>query len=689
MSDLDIPLKNISQDLLERDRFVERLTAALLTKDKQRASGTVIGLNGAWGSGKSSILNFVDQNLPNSAIVVRFNPWLISDRDDLIAHFFSELISALNRTREGRTSFDLLDMLPKYAALLAPATDAITGGWSELIRGPLAVLAGHISKGASLSSLYNRISRELSLIKFPIVVLIDELDRVEDREVRAVAQLVKAVAAFPNVSYLVAYDWHRVTEALGSDHKADTNRGQAYLEKIVQFQVDMPRIHKQKITEIFSLELSQILADGSESTLQVHEKRYIELVDYCIPDLISTPRDIKKTLGSYRALLGLMEGDIDQIDLLAYCILSEKAPLVISNLKNNLPYFTDLGGTARNFQIGFETDTYEEKDYFALLVPELERYAKFAVENVLRLLFPIISGGGQATGTSFPLSTRRGLGLVTGMGLPAGEISRREISAFVECPYEEKLSKLLEIEAQHKVEPFFDTVDDLYRSLTPEQARDFWLASAEFLCNTDSKPGGGYNFRYNLTVDLHTMFRARALNSRQQGYPIASLIFGMIDKGDASLTGAILRDEVLGHPLFSSSLADDRKPLMKLSDAKDVTRHALDTFRDSFESGELYSSLWSPQILFIYFEEMKLGGQPSGFKQITSQHLSSEKTVLLLCTLLFRPGHVVSRDVITEMYDIKKFAIECSDLLDTLAHTSTESYEYRSVSHALSVLGSS
>ncbi|WP_439408615.1 P-loop NTPase fold protein [Bradyrhizobium sp. DASA03076] len=51
------------------------------------------------GSGKSSVLNLLRQHIKESypqALVVSFNPWLVSGRNDLISEFISELIRTIN-----------------------------------------------------------------------------------------------------------------------------------------------------------------------------------------------------------------------------------------------------------------------------------------------------------------------------------------------------------------------------------------------------------------------------------------------------------------------------------------------------------------------------------------------------------------------------------------------------------------
>ncbi len=97
------PIASADEDELDRGGLVDRLCSALINPKTDRATGVVIGITGDWGSGKSSVLNLLDARIkkqdkyPN-ALIVRFDPWLVSGRDDLIAQFFSELVGTINGT---------------------------------------------------------------------------------------------------------------------------------------------------------------------------------------------------------------------------------------------------------------------------------------------------------------------------------------------------------------------------------------------------------------------------------------------------------------------------------------------------------------------------------------------------------------------------------------------------------------
>lgn len=63
-----------------------------------------------------------------------------------------------------------------------------------------------------------------------IIVIIDDLDRLPAEEIRSMIQAIKAVADFPQITYLLAYDPNIIARAFDDDEKF----GLAYLKKIVQ-----------------------------------------------------------------------------------------------------------------------------------------------------------------------------------------------------------------------------------------------------------------------------------------------------------------------------------------------------------------------------------------------------------------------------------------------------------------------
>ena len=92
----DLPIMKSSEDKLNRESFAKSLANVIL----QSAFPTsfTVGLYGAWGSGKTSLLNMVIEQIERSStdvVILRFNPWLCSDPKQLITQFFKQLASAI------------------------------------------------------------------------------------------------------------------------------------------------------------------------------------------------------------------------------------------------------------------------------------------------------------------------------------------------------------------------------------------------------------------------------------------------------------------------------------------------------------------------------------------------------------------------------------------------------------------
>ena len=100
----DQPIQSSKEDILGRKAFAQSLGNAILNyKEKD---SIVIGLFGAWGSGKTSIINMAlehidyvckDKKSESEPIIVRFNPWNYSDQNQLISQFFKQLSVTLKR----------------------------------------------------------------------------------------------------------------------------------------------------------------------------------------------------------------------------------------------------------------------------------------------------------------------------------------------------------------------------------------------------------------------------------------------------------------------------------------------------------------------------------------------------------------------------------------------------------------
>src|SRR5689334_12469412 len=86
----DEPITRRTEDRLDRARLAEAIADQVLHSPP--GQGFVIAIDGAWGSGKTSVLNMIEEVVDLQEIVVlRFNPWLFSGTEELVLRFLHEL----------------------------------------------------------------------------------------------------------------------------------------------------------------------------------------------------------------------------------------------------------------------------------------------------------------------------------------------------------------------------------------------------------------------------------------------------------------------------------------------------------------------------------------------------------------------------------------------------------------------
>jgi len=277
------------------------------------------------------------------------------------------------------------------------------------------------------STLHARREELLDALKdtrVPIVVLIDELDRVEDAEIRAVAQLVRAVADFSSISYVIAYDHDRVVQALGAggDVPTRTERGRAYLEKIVQFQISLPVTFGEELSDLLLAELDKLTIDVALPREWQTNERFIALLGTMIPRPVETPRDVKRLVGTYHVIGSMLRGEVDWVDLLAFSALLIKAPATVAKLRQDPDRDVENPISPRSLYERMSDPENDGESELNRFIPEEEATAD--VKGLLGFLFSRFSPHSlRSDRHSDSLCFRRPLVTVLRLGLPDGALS--------------------------------------------------------------------------------------------------------------------------------------------------------------------------------------------------------------------------------------------------------------------------
>jgi predicted KAP-like P-loop ATPase len=227
----DQPIQSKEEDEFNRWPFAKRIADTLATRTDPRS--LVIGLYGPWGDGKTSTLRLMRKSLSDhpNVVAIEFNPWLFGSDEQLLRGFFETVATSIgqslstNKEQIGKT-------LKDYGSLLSLTVPGL-GGVAEGL--------GKALSTAELDQLRTRLEGLLREAGKRIVVLIDDIDRLDQREIHSIFKLVKLSANFEYTSYTLAFDDQIVAAALGKSYGGgDIAAGRSFLEKIVQVPLRLP-----------------------------------------------------------------------------------------------------------------------------------------------------------------------------------------------------------------------------------------------------------------------------------------------------------------------------------------------------------------------------------------------------------------------------------------------------------------
>jgi hypothetical protein len=379
MLEPDAPITTKKDDLFGFAPLAERIAKSI--RAHTRKVSVVIGIYGEWGAGKSSLMNLIEEYLPAedggespTPLVMRFNPWLFSGRDDLVNKFFAHLIDVLARAAHtpGKSRLDWRTVA-KYAVQLIPEVEPVGGFIKNLLSETIDVTTPNIQ------TIRRQLVDELMSQDQKIVVFIDDIDRLEKEEMRQIFQLVKLIADFPNVVYVLGLD-HEYVAKTAFDTAAV---GHEYIEKIVQVPFTVPRMNRSVLENRLVEWLNELQIDNHiPKIMAIHQRNVLSKV---VP-FLNSPRDVLRVMNSFEMVYSVCAMDVNAADLLALEILRIFEPKVHSSICNN-----------KDSLCGFRNHSEQSRDKEYVL--HLNEYGllcsneknQLLVRELLPVVFPIFN----------------------------------------------------------------------------------------------------------------------------------------------------------------------------------------------------------------------------------------------------------------------------------------------------------
>lgn len=391
----------LQQDKLSRTGFASTAVKALRHVTGQ--SGFVLSIEGEWGSGKTSVLSLMEALLadltvfPKEPIVVHFNPWLVGDRDALLRQFLNAIAAKLELTDNAGVGkriaqelkaygkvFDVLKLIPgaePWVSIVKSAGD-VFGAFGD------ATQAISDYKTPDLEAHRTKVADALCDFDRPIVVFIDDIDRLFPAEVFEMVRIVKAVGDLPNVGYVLAWDSAYVSDALKA---AKVPKAESYLDKIVQVRLPLPKLSAAAKLRLVNEAIDVLPLEG-RSHFKGDDQRLSELYHAGLRELLEQPRDIMRVFNTVGLLEPGLRGEVSFADIVGLVALKVKAPDVFDLLRKLPQYFVGLMLGDNSLLTKEEVVLEGAKARAAALAAGP---APDATGRVLRFLFPLLAQEGD------------------------------------------------------------------------------------------------------------------------------------------------------------------------------------------------------------------------------------------------------------------------------------------------------
>ncbi len=484
----DLPIASSKDDLLARASFSKALADAILSYRNKESVATA--LYGAWGSGKSSVVNMVLERIEEIGsamstetrpIIVKFNPWNYSDQNQLVAQFFRSLSVALKRGHPGEDAIKAGEQLEVYSEFFKPlalipeptglALVLATATSTVLKKIGVAATKWGKLKSKDLDQIRKDLDALLTKQQRKIVIVIDDIDRLNNAEIRQTFQLVKALGDFPNTVYFLAFDRDLVVKALAHVQEGS---GDDYLEKIVQIPFQLPSIARGEVEKVLFSQLDELIRDVPEERWD--QTYWGNVYQGGLRFFFGTIRDVTRYVNALRFSFGMVKDELNPIDFLAITALQVFEPSIYAGVRANPDLFA---GVLRSEYEGGDKAKQQSKARCDEIMSRAVVLSRERVLELLTRLFPRVESTyeNMGYGGEFLAIWRQERRVCSPdkfeiffrLSIPAGELSEREIETALGVATNEDAfaDMLLKFTETGRVIRFLERMEDYTKEAIP------------------------------------------------------------------------------------------------------------------------------------------------------------------------------------------------------------------------------
>ena len=217
----DVEIESVEEDTLSVAQQAKNFAETVLASGGH--SGLVFGVDAPWGVGKTSFLNLSQKRWSEdkSVIVVKFEPLRYASEPDLAERFVRDLSAAI---RQQIFAPEFAPAATRYSRMLKGKTDLSFFGVKLTLE----------PSSETIDELLEDIDVVLKQLRRRLIVIVDDLDRLEPKLINNVLFTVRRTFNLSCATYILCFDTEMLVS--GSD---EGKRAREFLEKFITVKLSL------------------------------------------------------------------------------------------------------------------------------------------------------------------------------------------------------------------------------------------------------------------------------------------------------------------------------------------------------------------------------------------------------------------------------------------------------------------
>ena len=360
--------KDVNYDLLNRNKIIGDLFNSIkYCKNKEKF---IISLTGKWGSGKTTILNIVKEQLNSEDFIIidDFETWKYNNEKSLLYGMFDEIIKKIGIDF---STLEIKRFVNSCIAIVSAKTDINIGLF--------------LLDDAIINKIKLMIGEYLEKNNKRVIFIIDNLERTNENNILVILKTISTILNIDRFIYILSYDEDEMKDIF--DNKLHINYD--YTDKVVQLPLSVPNISREDINNVCTICMNNLLMHYGINSEDIEKYiPVIKLFNKNIKDLRSFKRKVNSICNS--CFFG--DNYLNKLDYFLIELIRQDNIELYNEIRKNYEYYVSEDQVAvygylrddakefneratRYFDKLFESELNKKyKDMLCLIFPNVKKY---------------------------------------------------------------------------------------------------------------------------------------------------------------------------------------------------------------------------------------------------------------------------------------------------------------------------